>query len=219
MKKKLTKLGFEHVINECRDFYADIENNTIPVHDVLITNPPYSKDHMQRIFRFCTHDNGDRPWLILVPSFVFTKNYYPEAIGDAEPCFLVPRVQYRYYPPAWALAEAKVRHAHEGDWTSPFPTFWYIHAGTDSATDRLREHALELQRGGGVVFAETVAELPQDARPDLAPPKKRTNPKARKRRAKLKKELGAGKSITPPGRHGEDLPDPRPKAGKKKRRY
>ena len=37
----------------------------LPEHDVLVTNPPYTADHVERFLRFAV-DNG-KPWLLLVP--------------------------------------------------------------------------------------------------------------------------------------------------------
>jgi hypothetical protein len=32
--------GYEKVVHECRDFYADVAAGTVPAYDVLVTNPP-----------------------------------------------------------------------------------------------------------------------------------------------------------------------------------
>merc|ERR1712151_1064397 len=53
MKRHLGSLGFHSVYNECEDFYGVIRDGRIPPHDVLVTNPPYSKTHVQSIIRFC----------------------------------------------------------------------------------------------------------------------------------------------------------------------
>eukprot|EP00041_Stephanoeca_diplocostata_P027941 m.779964 g.779964 ORF g.779964 m.779964 type:complete len:223 (+) comp23280_c1_seq2:393-1061(+) len=83
--EKLGSLGFKNVINRCEDFYANIEHGTVPDHDVLVTNPPYSADHMERILKFCATENGCKPWLVLMPHFVYTKNYY----GKTLQCFFI----------------------------------------------------------------------------------------------------------------------------------
>jgi hypothetical protein len=49
----LKSLGLVNVINECVDFYTAIEEETVPEYDVLITNPPFSGDHMERLLAFC----------------------------------------------------------------------------------------------------------------------------------------------------------------------
>jgi hypothetical protein len=67
MVRKLNSLGFKIVINKCEDFYAAVAEGRVPKHDVLLTNPPYSADHMERIIRFCAQGNGATPWLLLLP--------------------------------------------------------------------------------------------------------------------------------------------------------
>ena len=55
--RHLGKLGFTSVYNRNEDFYAVVAAGRVPDHDVLVTNPPYSSDHMQRILRFCAASN------------------------------------------------------------------------------------------------------------------------------------------------------------------
>ena len=40
------------VINANRDFYADVAAGAVPRHGVLVTNPPYSAEHKQRLLGF-----------------------------------------------------------------------------------------------------------------------------------------------------------------------
>lgn len=46
----LASLGYEasRVINQMRDFYADVKHGSVPSHDVLVTNPPFSGQHKVR---------------------------------------------------------------------------------------------------------------------------------------------------------------------------
>lgn len=90
VKKQLASLGYTNVINECKDFYSLIENDngnellhyyyyfdnylknktnvrcTVPNYDVLITNPPFSGDHIERIFDYCVNKQS-KPFFILAP--------------------------------------------------------------------------------------------------------------------------------------------------------
>ena len=67
-------LGFHTVYNECEDFYSLIRDGRIPQHDVLVTGPPYSEFHMQRLLRFCS--NHDKPYFLLMPDSVCMKEYF-----------------------------------------------------------------------------------------------------------------------------------------------
>ena len=75
VRKALAALGCapEHVINENRDFYADVEAGALPAHDVLVTNPPYSGEHKQRLLAFLLAQaqaaaSADRPLATSGPS-------------------------------------------------------------------------------------------------------------------------------------------------------
>jgi len=54
MRDALSAFGFcrERIINENRDFYADIAEGRVPTYDALVTNPPYSADHKLRLLHF-----------------------------------------------------------------------------------------------------------------------------------------------------------------------
>ena len=45
----LGKLGYNSVHNKCVDCWKEIEEGRIPDHDVLLTNPAYSGDHIPRL--------------------------------------------------------------------------------------------------------------------------------------------------------------------------
>ena len=70
-------LARESVINVNRDFYSDISKRTVPTHDVLLTNPPYSGDHKQRLLRFLVDarqsgldGDGPCPFFLLMPAWL-----------------------------------------------------------------------------------------------------------------------------------------------------
>lgn len=52
VKKLLRELGCENVVNANRDFYADVAAASVPAHDCLLTNPPYSAEHKQKLLAF-----------------------------------------------------------------------------------------------------------------------------------------------------------------------
>src|SRR4051812_17275892 len=58
-----------------QDFYERIRLGSLPEFDVLVTNPPFSGDHMSRLLEFCAQRG--KPWLLLLPDFVASKKYYP----------------------------------------------------------------------------------------------------------------------------------------------
>ncbi len=49
----LSSLGFTSVRNEPVDFYAEVAAGRVPEHDVLLTNPAYSGDHIPKLLKVC----------------------------------------------------------------------------------------------------------------------------------------------------------------------
>lgn len=155
IKRKLQHLGIpaKNVRNENRDFYKDIANQTVPPHDVVITNPPYSGTHMEQLFDFLSRNTQQKgpekktltPFLLLLPHYVYTKPYFcdyfqSDARGVVSPqqgrknitalFYLVPKFNYRYAyePPSWVNHDTGSTALKRGKTqTAPFPSFWYCH--------------------------------------------------------------------------------------------
>ena len=77
-----------------------------------------------------------KPWLLLVPNYVYVKEWYRSAVRRvaavpsraANPFYVVPAERYCYYAPkGLGIANAKgtARKAKETK-TSPFISFWYV---------------------------------------------------------------------------------------------
>jgi hypothetical protein len=74
MKEHLAHWGFTTVINENRDFYADVAASACPAYDVLVTNPPFSGEHKQRLLDFL--GARDMPFALLLPTYTAAKRYW-----------------------------------------------------------------------------------------------------------------------------------------------
>ena len=158
--RHLNALGFPHVYNRNEDFYAVQDAGSAPAHDVVVTSPPYSGTHPQRLLSFLTRNA--KPWLVLMPNWVYAKEYYEPSLSDgtgaatagtsagtSAPLYLVPYKRYYYWTPrgrrmdvASGGAKSKT-HGHTnaalGVRTSPFVSFWYV--GGVSAALRKELHA------------------------------------------------------------------------------
>ena len=132
----LAALGVRNVINENRDFYADVSADAVPPHDLLVTNPPYSGDHKQRLLDFLlSRAQQGRPFLLLMPAWVAGTDYWRAFLRKlakrrrttaappggrrvlerrAGVFYVVPREPYAYVHPE------KTGHA-----TPPFSTIWF----------------------------------------------------------------------------------------------
>ena len=134
MTKHLNALGFINVHNKCEDFYNVIYTKTVPEHDVVVTNPPYSGSHVEKLLRF-VRGNG-KPFLLLMPNYFVAKPYYETLLAETAAIvrdsmlYLAPRKRYQYWTPRGLRPADRVQKHHVGAGgqyrTSPFISFWYL---------------------------------------------------------------------------------------------
>lgn len=121
MVERMTALGYKNVYNRKEDFYQVQESNSVPDYDVLMTNPPYSQDHMEKLVRFCV--NSRKPFALLVPNYVYTKDYYSQIPGTNQIFYITPSQGRRYL---YSTPKGR-RQKKSSKYTSPFPTFWFCY--------------------------------------------------------------------------------------------
>jgi hypothetical protein len=140
VKRNFKELGFTQVHNEKQDAYRVWANNSEPEYQVLVTNPPYSDQHIPKLFQFITSQKfGDSPWFLLLPNWVHKKDYYKSATCEIRPFYLVPKKRYVYLPPK-QFRDKKASDVHKK--SSPFPSMWYIWGGSDEKNDELIQRYL-----------------------------------------------------------------------------
>lgn len=133
MVRHLNQLGFANVYNKCEDFYEVISQNKIPPHDAVLTNPPYSGDHFDKLLTFLEDNN--KPALLLLPEH-FSKNK-SASYSEDKFCFVTPPERYHYWTPEGMRPAAenekrenKKRKQHRnlvlGSRNSPFASHWFI---------------------------------------------------------------------------------------------
>ena len=165
VKAHLGALGFENVRNDRADFYETLRRHALPPHDVVVTNPPYSGDHVHRLLDFCrTHD---RPYLLLMPNYVAAKPDFLARVSGNErppPVYVCPRKRYCYWTPKAMRAKDKMQgHVSAlGHRTSPFASFWYVELSPRCDAGAVRRAFT----AGGPHVCATLAELPTACRPD-----------------------------------------------------
>lgn len=127
----LNNLGFDNVYNENEDFYAyDAGKTSGPQqYDVLITNPPYTANHIPSLLKFCK--DAGKPCLLLLPNYCLHK--YKEQLVALESSssspssdlfFVWSKARYKYKSPKFARTKDKARKDRV---TSPFVSFWYCY--------------------------------------------------------------------------------------------
>lgn len=134
----LQELGYSNILHENRDFYGDIANNTVPVHDVLITNPPFSDSHKAQCLSFCCRklrqaielpvddvQSKSISFLLLMPAYVATKQYFRDCLAKEldsvyDIIYLIPSTTYNYDHPE-----------NTGKEYCPFESLWFFGIGKD----------------------------------------------------------------------------------------
>lgn len=159
--RHLRALGFENVRNVKEDFYASAVYAGLrkPNFDVLVTNPPYSGDHKERIFRFAA--TCGKPWAVLVPAYVLEKSYFPVS---THPFFVSPNTGSYVFD-----------HPHGAGFdVSPFESVWVVHLGrrTDDLFRRLEHDAT-------ATYRRSIQDLVDSG---IVRGSKRPNPRQRRKR-------------------------------------
>jgi len=125
VKRHLKSLGWTNVYNENEDCYL---HWYLKEFDIMVTNPPYSEDHVYRLFEFIA-SRPETPFCILLPNFFYTKPKLSETLGiqSMEAIkFLIPPGRYKYDPPRSSKdASGANRTAMTGK-TAPFVSLWYL---------------------------------------------------------------------------------------------
>lgn len=152
--KNLGSLGFPKVYNRKEDCYKVwADPSRLPPHDILVTNPPYSGDHIERLIRHITSPSfGSRPWMLLLPQWVHKKDYYMKCTSQIRPFYIVPKKRYVYVPPP-SFREAKKSDVHKK--SSPFCSMWFVWGGSLAQTNQWL--ALSSNGGHGVTARYEVA--------------------------------------------------------------
>jgi hypothetical protein len=182
MKKHLCALGFSQVYNECEDFYERLRTKNLPPHDVVVTNPPYSQDHVEKLLKFC--GEHDKPYMLLMPSYVCGKPYFYPLLAAAEykpsagpksstvqtyrkkgPIFAYPPKRYNYWTPKSMRSKSSVQgHASSlGHRTSPFVSFWYIDLEPVCTANEVLE--VGNRPSSTLICCETIQQLPKAVKP------------------------------------------------------
>jgi hypothetical protein len=155
--RRLAGLGFDNVYHKCEDFYQVTKEGQTPEFDVLVTNPPYSAEHFEKLLDFAL--SYGKPYALLMPNFVYTKPYFEDKVRhfcqskldiDKSVWFLVRYGgRYEYLPPDWVAQQAggstSVDKAKAT--TAPFPSFWYV-GGFDYAPCSRKSLLAALQAQG-----------------------------------------------------------------------
>lgn len=178
--QRLSALGYTDVYNKNEDFYKAIADKRIPNYDVLVTNPPYSGDNMERLLRFVL--STSKPALLLVPNYLYTKDYFATMTRglSSQPVFVVPNKRYLYSTPYGR------RQAKSSKYTSPFPTFWFCFLHKHLATFKLQIQNSSPSRSCKIALSTN--QIPMEARPDNDSQKKKMRNAEKRKKHKARRQ-------------------------------
>lgn len=228
-------LGCHAVTNQNRDFYVDVSNSTCPAHEVLVTNPPFSGDHKERLLTHLLESR--KPFCLLMPSWVAKRAYWrqflwatskrhidgrPARLEDAEIAKIEEDVETRarcfYFCPA---RKYEFRHVdRQQEKTSPFYSLWFIGGMRPKMTARAKKllnaadgqvcsTLAELISAGMVA---TKAELKQRAKEQGGQPEAKRKHWKQERKAEPPGAAAAGKASA------RKMPEDEQKASTRKRK-
>ncbi|GMH72515.1 hypothetical protein TrST_g9850 [Triparma strigata] len=144
VKSSLSSIGYPHCHNVKEDCYSVWSCSADPESDVIITNPPYSDDHVEKLFTWLTSSvNKDKVWMCLLPQFFHKHEYYKRLTSSIHPFYIVPKKRYIYLPPS-GFREKKKSDTHKK--SSPFVSMWYVWGGRWNEELREVEVGEEVER-------------------------------------------------------------------------
>jgi hypothetical protein len=157
VKRHLEALGFDNVYNEREDFWRVAAENRMPAFDVLVTNPPFSGDNIEKLLAICL--KLSKPFLLLVPNWLYTKEWFG-SLGAAarEPLLVVPERRYEFHSPVHLRTVASKSQLS----TSPFVTIWFCFLPHTMRDALLNEYAVAARKPAArrVAMYRNASDLP-----------------------------------------------------------
>ena len=209
--KQLNDLGYDNIVHEKRDFYLDISNNTVPGHDIFITNPPFSDSHKARCLGYCfkklrqtngshgVESNKKIPFLLLMPAYVAAKQYYRDFLSKEldsadDIVYLVPSTTYKYDHPE-----------NTGKDYCPFESLWFFGIEKDQIESfQIYWNSLALETRSRLTLATTLSQLQNFG---VISATNRPNPKQRNRQRKRLRVETSNIEHSPPKKSTKNVND------------
>lgn len=166
------------VYNKKEDFYSVKRAGLCPDHDVLLTNPPYSKDHIRRALEYCISRKA--PWFMLLPHNVLLRDWYSSLISRdvSSPIYICPHQRY-----AFQVVTKKqlpgTSHATLNSEHTPFVTIWLVGGLTSDAKEKMMDAWEACSRKDAATLAQNFGSMPRRIRKLMKFASQRVNKKMR----------------------------------------
>lgn len=159
--------GFPICHNRREDFYAVWKSGALPQHDVLVTNPPYSGDHIRRALKFCAEEI-ETPWAMLLPISVLSRSWWAEMAlclqrsGGASPvAFVAPTTQRYAFEKRRPSGGGSKSGSRGGPIAPEVETIWFLGGLEPSWAKTLSAHFRQSVDPAECVLAPTLEHLPR----------------------------------------------------------
>mmetsp|Transcript_9157 Transcript_9157/g.17134 ORF Transcript_9157/g.17134 Transcript_9157/m.17134 type:complete len:282 (+) Transcript_9157:88-933(+) len=183
--KSLVQCGFipSLIFNEDKDCYEEQKRRQVPANDIIITNPPYSGNHIQRALHYA--ESTRQVWAMLLPSYVLFRPWFSGEVRADKLVFLCPHERYAFKAVENERTIADDNHV-------PFVTMWFIGGLSSEQKQRLSTEHAAARTSSGVTLAMNEIELPRRVRKLLPFTKNKasSSKKVRNRRGDDKNEAG-----------------------------
>jgi len=88
-KEILNNIGYENVIHKDEDFFVNYQRHN---YDIIVSNPPFSKK--KKIFD--TLREIDKPFIMIVPVSIITKQFFMDKYKGEDISILIPRNRMQF---------------------------------------------------------------------------------------------------------------------------
>lgn len=158
IKIRLQSLGLNinKIQNEPIDCYQAQKKNLVKPFDLLLSNPPYSGDHIRRCIQYSV--KSKKPWLLLLPSNVIHRQWFVNDIKNYNIMYIAPYEKYIF-----EVNETNISHI-------PMVTIWFLgippedNNNNNNNTNSLKDIILEVwnqNKTNNTVLAQSFDELPR----------------------------------------------------------
>jgi hypothetical protein len=171
MNDHFISLGYnaERIHNDPVDCYNAQKNNSVPEFHVLVSNPPFSGDHIQRCLHYAVASK--KPWALLLPSNVMLRPWFAKETQSQQIMFIAPHERYGFErhqsdlsSEALIATTATTESAKMSEKHIPFVTMWFLGGIDEDCLHKLRDTWASSPRKTGATFAESPDELPRKIR-------------------------------------------------------
>lgn len=162
IKRHITSLGCssQRIHNDPVDCYIAQKNKQVPPFDVLVSNPPYSADHIQRCIHYAVA--SAKPWMLLLPSNVVLRPWFKAALKSQQVMYIAPHERYGFEcdeDPKLDSSKSSGSDKHV-----PFVTMWFVGGLSEDCSRLLVDSWATSGRSAAAALARTAEELPRRIR-------------------------------------------------------